>query len=61
MGLPLECPVRLYDNKKAAIHIPENRVFFERTKHIKFDCFIVCKKFMEKMIMKKHISSYQQV
>ena len=32
---PPECPMRLYGDNKTAIHIAENDVFHERTKHMR--------------------------
>jgi len=34
VNFPSECPMKLYGDNKAAIHIIENDVFYERTKHI---------------------------
>ena len=42
--------MRLYDDK-TTIHIAENTMFHERTKHIKVDCYIVRKKFEKKIIV----------
>jgi len=41
VGFPSECPVKLYGDNKVVIHIVENTMFHERTKHIEVDCHIV--------------------
>ena len=47
INFPPECPMTPYGNK-TSIHIAENVVFYERTKHIEVDCHIVRKKLEEK-------------
>ena len=61
VDFPSECPMRLYGNDKATIHIAKNAVFHERTKQIEVDCHIVRKKLEEKFIVTKHVSSGYQL
>jgi len=49
--------MRLYDDNKVAIHVAENDVFHERTKHTEVDCHIVRKKLEDKIVAAKHVSS----
>jgi len=51
----------LYDDNKKAIHIDENVVFHEKTKHIKVNCHIVYKKFEANIIVAKHVASGHQL
>jgi len=40
IDFPTECPMRLHGDNKAEIHLAENDIFHEITKHIEFDCDI---------------------
>ena len=50
IGFPPKCLMRLNGDNKATIHIAENVMFHERTKHVKVDCHIVRKKLEDKIL-----------
>jgi len=61
VGFPQECPMKLYGDNKAAIHIAKNDVFHERTKHIEINCLIVRKKLKANIIVAKYVASGHQL
>ena len=48
--------MKLYGNNKAIVHIAENDVFYERSKHIDVDCHIVRKKLEANIIVAKYVT-----
>ncbi|KAL0456584.1 UNVERIFIED_CONTAM: Retrovirus-related Pol polyprotein from transposon RE2 [Sesamum latifolium] len=60
-GVTVQLPVPFFYDNKAALHIIENPVFYERTKHLEIDCHIVRDKFKDGLIQPTFIRSKLQL
>ena len=60
LHLPVKEPITLFCDNRSAIHIANNPVFHERTKHIDMDCHIVREKVLARLIHLLPIASHQQ-
>ena len=47
----LESPMRLYSDNEPDIHIAENLVFHEHTKHIEISGQVVCQKVVDQKVI----------
>lgn len=61
LKIPMTLPTHLYGDNTASLHIANNSVYHERTKHVDQDCYTIRERIDSGMIKTMHVRTHNQI
>ncbi|GAA0169983.1 hypothetical protein LIER_40862 [Lithospermum erythrorhizon] len=61
LGISHSRPMHLHYDSQSALHLPQNPIFHERTKHIEVDCHFLRDAILDGLIATSHVSTSEQL